>query len=218
MMSIDSSEITINALNDAGYVATGILSNGMPGFKPDQMKFKFDPAAGKKLLAEAGFPDPSKMPELVITQIGSGPDASGPAQSIQNTLKNGLGLPVRIEVVDQQRAISQLREGKVAAWSDMPILTYTDPYAMLARFSSKSPSNYFGYNNPEIDSLLLKATATQDAKARYAIYQDIEAKLLDDGAIMPIMWAKFYYLQRPWVSGYKTNALGIMPYTEVEVK
>lgn len=218
MMALDSVSINETPLNNAGIVATGLVSNGLPGFKPDQMKFKYDPEGAKKLLAEAGFADGSKLPELTLTQIGAGPDAAGTTQYIQQQLITNLGMSVKIDVTDQQRFIALSREGKVAAWTGLMIVNYAEPYAMLSNFSSKSPLNTYGYNNPDVDAMLMKALATQDDSARYGIYQEVEARLLDDAAIMPVMWSKFYYLQRPWVSGYRVNALGIMPFTELEVK
>jgi ABC-type transport system substrate-binding protein len=217
-MALDSAAINEVPLNGAGIQATGLVSNGMPGFKPNQMTTKFDVAGAKKLLAEAGFSDPSKMPELTLTQVGSGPDAAGTAQYIQQALKTDLGLNVKIEVVDQAQFQGLLRQNKVASWTTLMIAGYTDPYAMLSNFHSKSPFNTFGYNNPEVDALLGRALATQDNTARYQLYNQIEAKVLEDAVVMPVMWAKFYYLERPWVSGYKVNVLGIMPFTDVEVK
>jgi ABC-type transport system substrate-binding protein len=218
MMALDSAAINETPLNNAGFVATGLISNGLPAYKPDQMKLKYDPEGAKKLLAEAGYADGSKLPELTLTQVGAGPDAAGTTQFIQEELKTNLGMNVKIDVADQQRFIALSREGKVAAWTGLMIVGYSDPYSMLSYFFSKSPLNSYGYNNPEVDGLLMQAMATQDETARNAIYQQVEAKVLDDAAIMPLMWSKFYMLQRPWVSGFRVNALGIMPYTELEVK
>jgi ABC-type transport system substrate-binding protein len=218
MMALDSPAINETPLNNAGFVATGLLSNGLPAFKADQMKIKYDVAGAKKLLAEAGFADGSKLPELTLTQVGAGPDAAGTTQFIQEALKTNLGLSVKIDVTDQQRFIASLQQGKVGAWTGLMIVGYADAYSLLSYFQSKSPFNSYGYNNPDVDALLAKALGTQDDAARNAIYQEVEAKVLDEAAIMPLMWAKFYFLQRPWVSGFRVNALGIMPFTELEVK
>ncbi len=217
-MALDAAAINDTAFNGAGIQATGIVSNGMPGFKPNQTKLKYDAAAAKQLLKEAGFEDGSKMPELTLTQVGSGPDVAGFIQFAQEALKTNLGMNVKIQVVDQAQFVGLLRQGKVAAWLNLMIASYPDPYAVLSNFSSKSPFNYYGYNNAEVDGLLFKALGTQDNAARYAIYQDIETKLLDDAAMMPVMWGKLSYLKRPYVSGYRVNALGIMPFTQIEVK
>jgi ABC-type transport system substrate-binding protein len=125
---------------------------------------------------------------------------------------------VRIDVTDQQRFVPLVQQGKVAAWATLMVTAYPDQYSMLSNFHSKSPFNYWGYNSPEVDGLLAQALGTQDEKARIAIYNQVEAKLMDDAAIMPIMWGKFYFLQKPYVSGFRTNPLGIMAYTNLEIK
>jgi ABC-type transport system substrate-binding protein len=218
MMALDSESINATPLNGAGIQASGIISNGLPGYKADQMKTKFDAAAAKKLLADAGYADGSKMPELTLTQVGTGGDIGRTTEFIQQSLITNLGMNVKISVTDQQGFIPALGAGKLSAWVYLLITPYPDSYSVLSNFFSKSPFNYYGYNNPEVDALLMKSVTIQDTAARYAVYQDIEAKILNDGAIMPLMWGKFYYLSRPYVSGYQVNVLGIMPYTNIEVK
>ncbi|NWJ45879.1 MAG: peptide ABC transporter substrate-binding protein [Chloroflexi bacterium] len=217
-MALDSQAINDTPLNGAGFTATGLIPSGLPGYVPGQMKLKYDPTAAKKLLADAGYADASKMPELVLSQVGSGPDIAGTTQFIQEALKTNLGMNVRINVTDQQSFIAQLQQGKVAAWASLMIASLPDQYSVLSQFSSKNPQNVFGYNNPEYDALLQQALTISDDKARNAVYNQLETKLMDDAAIMPVMWAKFYTLQRPYVSGLRVNVLGIMPYTNLEVK
>ncbi|MEI7554626.1 peptide ABC transporter substrate-binding protein, partial [Candidatus Chlorohelix sp.] len=217
-MALDSQAINDTPLNSAGFTATGIVPSGIPGYVPGQMKLKYDPTAAKKLLADAGFAEGSKMPKLVISQVGSGPDVAGTTQFIQSALQTNLGMTVEISVTDQQSMIAQQMQGKVAAWVSMLITAYPDQYAVLSQFFSKNPQNTFGYNNPEYDGMLMGSLAIQDNTARNAVYNKLEAKLLDEAVVMPLMWGKFYTLQRPYVSGFRVNVLGIMPYTNLEVK
>jgi oligopeptide transport system substrate-binding protein len=217
-MVLDPVEANDKAFNGAGIAATGIIASGMPGFKPNQSKIKFDPTAAKQLLKDAGYDDGSKLPPLTLTQIGTGADIKGFMEYAQNSLKENLGMNVTIQVVDQAQFIGMVQQGKVAAWLTILIGGYPDPYSMLSNFSSKSPQNYYGYNNPEVDGMLFQALGTADNNARYALYQQIESKLLDDAAVAPIMWGKLSYLKRPYVTGYRVNTLGIMPFTNIEVK
>jgi ABC-type transport system substrate-binding protein len=139
-------------------------------------------------------------------------------QYVQNSLKTQLGMKVEIQVTDQQSFVPMLMQGKVSAWATLMFMGYADQYAALSNFSSKSPNNVYGYANPEVDALLLQSVTVQDTKARETLYNQIESKLLEDMPVMPIMWGKFYVMQRPYVSGYRVNVLGIMPFTNVEVK
>jgi ABC-type transport system substrate-binding protein len=53
---------------------------------------------------------------------------------------------------------------------------------------SKGELNYFGYNNPEMDSLITRAKAATDRQVKIRLYQEAEQKLLDDAVLVPLWW------------------------------
>jgi len=95
-------------------------------------------------------------------------------------------------------------------------MTGNDPDCAY-RFSSKatpatggSGSNVYQYNNPEVDRLLAEGRTVIDRAARKAIYQQIQALVHDDLAVMPI------YQYAP-VFGYKNGLMGYAPNTNVRI-
>ena len=75
--------------------ATGIVPPGIPGRSEGDFLPAFDPAAAKRLLAEAGYPDPAAFPVVTLVDTGTGYDAG-----IIDQLKVNLGVTVRYETLD----------------------------------------------------------------------------------------------------------------------
>ena len=111
-MAINKERI-VKIINNRAAVATQALPPAMPGYNPDNKGYPFDPAAAKKLLAEAGLPDGFSS-ELYVMNVDPNPRI---AQAIQQDLA-AIGVKVDIRSLNQAEVIAAGGSGKAPMiWS-----------------------------------------------------------------------------------------------------
>jgi len=91
----------------------------------------------------------------------------------------------------------------------------------LAMFSAEYSGNASllkGYENEDYDKLLDSAFATSNAKDRAAILHDAEKKLLEDYAVMPVVFNANAYVVSKELSKVKTDYWGVQIFTKTVLK
>lgn len=135
----------------------------------------YNPEAAKKLIADYGKPV-----KLTMT-VTATPRGREGAQVFQADMKK-VGIDVEIKPVDQTQLVKEAlsRDFQVTGWRIID-LADVDPQ-MFANFHSKSPINFSGYNNAEVDRLLLVGRTSLDENKRKEAYCDL-IKILNDDAV-----------------------------------
>ena len=135
----------------------------------------YDPEKAKKLLADYG------KPVKLVHTVTATPRGREGAQVFQADMKK-VGIEVEIKPVDQTQLVKETlsRDFLVSGWRIID-LADVDPQ-MFANFHSKSPINFSGYNNAEVDRLLLIGRTSLDENKRKAAYCDL-VKILNDDAV-----------------------------------
>lgn len=135
----------------------------------------YNPEKAKKLLADYG------KPVKLVHTVTATPRGREGAQVFQADMKK-IGIEVTIKPVDQTQLVKETiaRDFLVSGWRiiDFPDV---DPQ-MFANFHSKSPINFSGYNNPEVDRLLLIGRTNLDENVRKKAYCDL-IKILNDDVV-----------------------------------
>lgn len=85
-------------------------------------------------------------------------------------------------------------------------------------FHSGADNNYGEYNNPEVDALLEMAGVELDYDLSLTLYQQVEQKLVEDAACLPLWFGRNYVLTKPYIEGYSLNPLGFAMLNSVSVK
>ena len=147
---------------------------------------KRDVARAKKLLAEAGAPNPSFT---LMTPTTS--DAQRVAQVVQAMAKEA-GFDVKIQSTEFAASLDLADKGQyeayVLAWSGRP-----DPDGNLYNFVvCKQPQNYSGYCKPEVDALINQSRATLDPAVRQKLFDQVAAQLVKDRPLI-------YMYHRNWL-------------------
>ena len=89
------------------------------------------------------------------------------------------------------------------------IADYPDPQDFLDLLLRSGGANNNGdYSNPQLDSLLDKAAVEQDPSARLKMYQDAERIVVQDAAVLPLLFGRAYVLVKPYVKYYVLSPLG----------
>lgn len=97
---------------------------------------------------------------------------------------------------------------------------YQDPLTNLGIFTSDNGQNDINYSSSEYDKLIDEASAETSIDARYDLFKEAEALLIEqDQAIMPIYQAGVAYLIRPNIENFNRQLFGAdYQYKYVDIK
>ena len=170
--------------------------------------------AARKLLADAGYPEGRGLPPIEILYNTQETHRSL-AEAIQQMWKKNLGVEARLLNQEWKVYLSAQRtlnyQVARAGWTG----DYPDPNTFLETFTTGSGNNETGWSNPEYDRLVAEAGRTGDPSARYELFQQAEALLMEDMPILPIYFYTRVRLQRPEVKGWYPTLLDQHPYKYV---
>lgn len=213
--------LAINQADVANYVvkqgrppAYGFVSPGFTG--PDGKDFraengdliKTDTKAAKELLAKGMEEEKyTTLPEVTLTYINS-PTDKRIAETIQNMLKQELGIDIKLQSLENKVFFAKQRGLQLQFSRSSFINDYADPYNTLETFLSKSPGNRTAWSNKEFDQLLAQAHQSTDAKERWAALLKAEKILIDEAPMIPLYFYNQSYLESPKVKGILRHPVG----------
>lgn len=175
--------------------ASGHVTPEDPWYGKPSFAIKYDPETAKSLLKEAGFgPDKPIKVKAVISASGSGQMLPLPMNEyIQQNLAD-VGIDVDFEVVEWNAQLDLWRAGAKspqAKGAHLINVSYTtqDPYSAFTRFlrsdlHAPKGVNWGFYNDPEMDKLLIAASAAFDPKERDAYLAKVHQREVDDAAFV----------------------------------
>jgi len=218
-MAIDTNSIVKNVLDGINTVATGILPPGVLGFRTHTAIITYDPAKAKELLAQAGFPDGSKMPPLKLYFRTDVEDIKLVAEAVQNYLKKNLDVNVTLTPMDWVTYLSQNDKSMLPFYHMRWGADYLDPQDFLSLLlTTNGADNKQYYSNPQVDQLCARADAMpQESPQRLALYARAEDLILQDAAWLPIFFQRDVQLVNPRVHGLREMILGMLPHSKVSI-
>jgi len=178
-------------LNGMAEPSVGWLKAGDPNFGNPDNHYKFDPAKGKALLAEAGYTAAKPLSfKVMISNSGSGQMLPLPMNEyLQQNLKEACGVEVDYNVVEWQVLLTVGRatpdapslQGAMALNISSPS---SDPGVMARYFSSASfaPNgfNFEQWKDDTFDQALKTIEVETDPKTISAAYRIAHERLVDN--------------------------------------
>ncbi|HEX8164801.1 MAG TPA: ABC transporter substrate-binding protein [Beijerinckiaceae bacterium] len=176
--------------------ATGTYEPGHPWHGNPKFQIKYDPAAAKKLMQEAGHSAAKPLKVKVQTSAsGSGQMQPIPMNEyVQQALKECF-FDVELDVIEWNTLFTNWRVGakdQTARGANAINVTYAamDPFFGMVRFTSTKTfppvSNNWGFfGNEEFDKLIADARTTFDDKARDGALARLHARIVEEA---PFVW------------------------------
>jgi peptide/nickel transport system substrate-binding protein len=193
--AVDTGAIVAHLRRGLARPATGIVPSMSWAYEGDVRSFARDPALARRLLDEAGFPDP---------------DGAGPAPRLRLTLKTSTDERYRLQaaVIQQNLAevgieldlrsyefatlMADVIRGNVQLYT-LQYVGVTDPDMLRRAFhSSQVPPAGFNrghYANAEVDALIERASRSLDDTERRSLYARVQQIVADDAPYISL-WAK----------------------------
>jgi len=197
--------------------ADNIIPPGIAGYqKGAWVDTKYDVAAAKTALADAGFAD-GKGIGTVKLSFNSGAGHEKIMELIQSDMKaigitavfDSAEFPVYLKQLDAKK----FQIGRLGWIADYPIC---DNF-LYPLFQSKSGDNKSAYKNPAVDTALDAARSTLDTAARIKAYQAINATVQADNPVIPVMFYKHTRVGSSRLHDFTWDAQGLGDFTKVWV-
>jgi oligopeptide transport system substrate-binding protein len=215
--STDAASV-INFINEGvGVPATGMVPEGIPGWRANQSPYGYDPAKAKALIA--AMPG-GKFPTL---QYWYNTDEGHKkiAEALQSGWKS-VGINVVLSNYDWSTFLDKLSKGNQGdqifrmGWlADYPSM---DNF-LWPQFEGHQPggNNSSFYNSTAFNDLLTKARTTADDAQRWNLYAEAEKTLLTDIPAIPLYYYQQFRIYSPRVQGQVLDPMGFMDMWKVWV-
>ena len=184
--AIDRLMIIQRLLKDLAQPATGVLAPGNWAYEPNVAAYGYDLQSAKRLLDEAGFPDPDgdgpKMRFSLLYKTSQNESSKKVAEVIQQNLAEA-GIGVDIRSYEWGTFFADIKSGNFQLCSLQWVgVTEPDIYYNLFHSSSVPPqgANRGRYLNKELDLLLEQGRKTLDLDSRKKIYSQVQKIIASD--------------------------------------
>lgn len=196
-LAVDREAVVRQALQGNVPPATGgFVPPGMPGHNPG-IAAPFNPALARHLLEEAGFPNSQGFPKITALGVDTGFIRQISA-ALQDQWAEILGLTLSFEFIENYADfLEQTNTSPPHLWLAGWQADFPDPDNFLRATLWQRQS---GWKNKDFESLVASAHRGLDQTERLQLYQQAESILIEETPIIPVVYGRFNYLQKPWVT------------------
>lgn len=193
------------------------------GYNDDVKDYPYDPAAARKLLAEAGYPQGFST-ELWAMPVARPymPQPLKMAESIQADFAQ-IGVKAKIVTMDWATYLKRTANGEhtmaLFGWSG----DNGDPdnflYVYLDKDNADPPAatNISMYKNEQVHELLVKARTTPDQNIRAELYKEVQQIARDDAPIVPLVHSTPLLAAATYVKGFIPHPTTVDRFTNVYI-
>ena len=194
-LAIDRDAV-VGLMNGLAKPAKGQVDPSSPWFGKPAFELKYDPAAAKKLVEEAGYSTAKPLKAtFIIAQGGTGQMLSLPMNEFLQQSFKEIGVDIEFKVVELETLYTHWRKGAkddINAGITANNIAYvtSDPlYAIIRFFDSRQAApvgvNWGFYANPKVDAIIDEAKQTFDPKKQDELMAQAHSLIVDDA---PLVW------------------------------
>ena len=184
--------------------AVSMVPAAIPGGGDGSWLPVHDPEAGRRLLAEAGYPSGEGLPRIEFAVGGS-----NLADGIAADLRRELGMDVELVALDDH--LGRLDTDPPNMWLSGWIADYVGPNDFLGvLLETGSSNNDGGWSSTAFDQAIADALATRDPAAAEVAYERALAEIQREVPVVPLYVSTDWALSREGLLGAWGNGLGIL--------
>lgn len=195
-LAIDREKLVRGKLGGRAVLATGLIPPGHWAYSGDVTRWPYDPERARRLLDEAGYPDPDGpggRPRFSLTyKTSSDAFRVSVARLIAQQLGE-IGIDVEVRPFEFGVFLADLKQGNFQLAS-MQTAEIVEPDMYLVYFhSERIPTrdypdglNRWAYRSPAIDRLVEAGRHELDLERRKGIYAEIQRLLSEELPIFPL--------------------------------
>ncbi|MCF8257211.1 MAG: ABC transporter substrate-binding protein [Flavobacteriales bacterium] len=189
----------------------GFLPDGLPGMGTQRtVGYSYDPVRARVLLVEAGFPNGSGLPEIVLHTTSQYVDL---CEFMQHQLSE-IGMKLRIEVNPGATHGALVSNSQIPFFRKSWIADYADAENFLSLFITPNHTpqgpNYTLFSNSEYDRLYETALNETDDNLRSDIHSKMDSLLMDEAPVVVLFYDRVLRFTRPGISGLPADAMNLL--------
>jgi peptide/nickel transport system substrate-binding protein len=207
--ALDVDAIIAEIKHGAADPLNGYLTPHHFGYDPETPPYSYDPEKARALLAEAGYPEGLR---LVFDIPAAMPDEAPQLAEIMADQLREAGVTLDIVIHEDRAAYSemvrakQIRDG--CCFDSSPRSTFR---VLREKLQSTLEGPWWqGYENIEVNDLILKAQATLDNAERRAVYGRIYSLIRDDAPWIFLYRPTIFWGVRPALRDWSPRSDGLL--------
>lgn len=207
--AIDRNAIIQHILKGLAIPATGLLAPQHWAYEPAVPEIRYDPERAKRLLDEAGFPDPDgdgPLPRFKLSFKTTNIDLRKRIAEAFTEQLARVGIDLEVRTYEWGTFYADVKKGNFHLYS-LEWIGVVDPdiYFNLFHSTSVPPdgNNRGRYRNPEIDRLLERGRQEMKIDERRRIYGAVQRILARDLPYVPLWWWRNVVVMQPSVHGFE---------------
>jgi peptide/nickel transport system substrate-binding protein/oligopeptide transport system substrate-binding protein len=204
--AVDVQTLLATVMAGRGVRAAGAIPPGIAGYDSTRKPYAFDPAAAKRLLADAGYPNGFAV-KLWRSQR---PEYSRIAQAVQQNLGQ---IGVTVEIVERDAASTRAaaRKGEADLFLTDWYADYPDPenftYPLFHSRNKGTGGNYAFLSDPALDSVIVRIRTTPDETEKAALARDVDRRVFEAAPWIFLWFPVDLWAVRPEIEGWKVPAI-----------
>ncbi len=206
--AIDRESIIRHLLKGLAVPATGLRSPLHWAYESSVRQWPYNPEEAKRLLDQAGFPDPDGDGPLPRFKLSYKTTTLDLRRRIAEAIKEQLarvGIELEVRSYEWGTFYGDIQKGDFQLYS-LAWVGVTDPdiYFNLFHSSSFPPNgnNRGHYRNPEVDRLLEEGRKSASLEERKRIYARVQQILALELPYVPLWWTKNVVVMNPAIRGF----------------
>jgi len=216
-LAVNREQLVKATLGKLGLPATAFVIPGTGGYTAP-VGSGFDPAAARRLLAEAGYPGGAGLPPVEFTLNGNAGITLLLSSALQAMWVQNLGVHVSVLPCEFKVYLSLLREKQFTLLLDGWGYGLDDPRDPLELATSSSPNNDAGWSNPDYDAAFARSDRALLPADRNAAFDTMSTILAREVPYAPLYQANLGYLRRTSVQGWRSNRLRAIDWRQLWLK
>jgi oligopeptide transport system substrate-binding protein len=196
---------------------SGFIPPGLPSFDSALVHgYHYDPVRARGLLLEAGFPNGTGLPVIILKTIDTYADMAG---FIARQLEE-IGMKVQIDITQKSLLLEETAKSQALFFRASWIGDYPDAENYLSVFYSENPAppNYTRYKNAAFDQLYRNSLVENNDSIRYALYRTMDQLMIRDAPVVPLWYDQVIHLVNPAVSGFEANGLNLLELRHTRIR